>query len=388
MIKDLVSVVVPAYNVKDYIEECVVSLLYQSYEKVEIILIDDGSTDGTEDICEQFAKTNENVCLYHQVNSGVAIARKTGVSLAKGYYLCFVDADDYLESNYIENLMCHMNNFDIVTSGYYWGYNNQEKFYGEIPCGIYTSENEMAYIRENMIMYKDTLSRGVLPYIWGKVYRTDIARQVFEEINETLFWGEDTEFLYRYILKCNSIDITDVCGYHYRIREGSIVRSGNEKYLKNCNELYLSLKKVFEHHPQKEQLIVKLQKWISTMLVNATRTMGFDVSAQSVEFIFPYQNELKDKKIILYGAGNVGRNYYRQIDYYKECKLMLWVDKNYEIYREQGVAPIEAIKEQTYDFIVIAVEKGEVAREIGNDLVQRGIKKENILWKEPRRTIF
>ena len=100
----MISVIIPAYNVAPLLERCYQSIQTQTYKDFEVILIDDGSTDQTPEICEELAKNNANTRVVHQKNSGVSAARNKGIEIASGDYLCFIDSDDYVEPEYLQSL--------------------------------------------------------------------------------------------------------------------------------------------------------------------------------------------------------------------------------------------------------------------------------------------
>lgn len=176
------------------------------------------------------------------------VCQKKAVETATGEYLVFIDADDYIEKTYFERLMAIAEEADMITAGYFRGEDTTCPIFDLLNAGFYHTKEQMDHIIDNMIIFACGPERGITPYIWNKLFRMDLARQVFSEINVNVFIGEDSEFIYRYLLKCDSVKISDICGYHYCDREGSIVNSKHDNYLTNLNELYLSLKKVFENH--------------------------------------------------------------------------------------------------------------------------------------------
>ena len=101
---DLISVIIPVYNTKKYLEQCIKSTLSQTYDNIEIILVDDGSTDGSGDICDKYAMENSNIQVVHKLNAGLGMARNTGLELVNGTYVAFLDSDDYISPHMIENL--------------------------------------------------------------------------------------------------------------------------------------------------------------------------------------------------------------------------------------------------------------------------------------------
>lgn len=116
MMDELISVIVPVYNVKNYLKQCVQSIVGQTYKNLEIILIDDGSTDGSGELCDILKKTDERIKVIHEENSGLSEARNTGLNAARGKYIGFVDSDDYIEPNMYDILikLCKKNKTSVA----------------------------------------------------------------------------------------------------------------------------------------------------------------------------------------------------------------------------------------------------------------------------------
>ena len=186
----LVSIIVPVYNSKKYLRECIESLIEQTYKKIEIILVDDGSSDGSSIICDEYAKIDKRIIVHHQENGGVVCARKRGILSSRGEYICFVDADDTAKSEMVEFLVGNIKDFDLITTGveHIDKNGNTNVYVDAVPQGDYESEEQMKYLISNMITYQNRNSNGLLPYMYGKLYRTCIARNIAEELDETGIW--------------------------------------------------------------------------------------------------------------------------------------------------------------------------------------------------------
>ena len=159
----------------------------------------------------------------------------------------------------------------------------------------------------------------------------------------------------------------------------------NPNFLSNLNELYLSLAKAFRHHPMEYSLMYQLQMFISSRAYNVSYWMGFVPEAQMIRFILPYLGDKESKRVILYGAGRVGRDFNCQIHKRDDFQLVLWVDQSWQSFREKGFA-VEApakISEVEYDQIILAVKDKLVAEDIKNELLEHGIPKEKIVWEQP-----
>lgn len=211
-----VSIIVPVYNVELYIEDCLNSLLNQTYSNYEIILINDGSTDNSIEICSKY--NDKKIKIYNQNNKGVSIARNVGISLATGQYIMFVDADDMVSEKYIENLIKSIEetNTDMVVCGYtkekaeLVNKKNSQEIKGEI-----INANTML---ENMM--ENNLQEG---YLWNKIFKKSIINDNSLEFKEGVNVWEDLYFVIEYLSKSDKIFAINEKLYYYRTREGSAV---------------------------------------------------------------------------------------------------------------------------------------------------------------------
>lgn len=383
MNEKLISVIVPVYNAEKYFKDCLESILNQTYSNLELIVIDDGSDDHSAEIARVY-KYDTRVHVYTQENQGVASARKNAVEYANGDYVVFFDADDYIDQDYLEQLIEVAEDFDLVTAGLFREDGKTTQMFDKLKSGDYRSAQEMCFIIDHMIVYDFDI--GLTPYLCDKLFRTKLIKEVMQDINTKVFIGEDSEVLYRYILKCNTVRITHICGYHYCNREGSTTNRRHENYLTNLNEVYSSLKKVFECHPRKESLMAQLQTWTLLGIENAPRVMELTRAARFLRsFVFPFYEKMKGKKIVLYGAGNVGKDYYRQLQYHKDINVVGWIDKEAQKYQEQGylVETPDCLERLDYDFIVISVNSKDKASQIKEELVRKRVPEKKITWKAP-----
>ncbi|PJM79666.1 glycosyltransferase family 2 protein [Bifidobacterium scaligerum] len=216
----LVSVVVPVYNVERYVDECVASIAKQTYRNLEIILVDDGSTDGSSAICDEWASRDDRIRVIHNTNGGVSAARNTGMNAAEGEYLAFVDSDDLIEPNMIEVLlhkayrsscqmvMCGTRNVCRSVSGY-----------------VVVGANRMAFpatnTRDQLSMHIASLLRnGYFVPVWNTLYEHAFVRRCRVRFDETLRIGEDGQFkaqLYRY---AERVECLPFLLYNYVVRGG------------------------------------------------------------------------------------------------------------------------------------------------------------------------
>lgn len=378
----LISIIIPVYNLENYVQECLESIIKQTYKNIEIIIIDDGSTDKTISICEEIANADNRVKFIKQEHSGVVIARGKGISISRGKYIMFIDGDDWIEHNMIEVLLNNMQNVDMVSSGVYKEVapNKILKQVDNLKKGI----SDIEYILKNIFNESLEEIHLLTPINCNKLFKSKIVKEIYCEIDSSITYGEDTLFLYKYLLKCESVMIIDECFYHYRWREGSVVHSINKQRLIDINKIYLSLEKDFREHVLSDILLLHLESWVIKMIgVAINEVMGFEKSEGIPSFIIN-TSKLEGKRIVLYGAGNMGKDAYKQLSRFG-YEVVLWVDKNWEFYNKNGqnVFPIDDISKVEYDVIFIAIKNEQIVEEVKKELISKGVKKEALLWNKP-----
>lgn len=235
----LISVIVPIYNVEKWLRDCVKSILNQTYKNLEIILIDDGSTDRCGQICDQFLEKDSRIKVFHKANGGLSDARNYGLSQASGKYICFVDSDDYIEENMIEKLYLAIRKSDAEVAVCNFLY--QYEVLGKTPDPYsYQIEKEKVLAGKEFILLKN--QKCVFCVVaWNKLYRRD----VFYEIQFPVGKVHEDEFIFHKLFyPCKRVICIPYIGYHYRIRKNSIMgRGGNsihrvEALISRCMYFY------------------------------------------------------------------------------------------------------------------------------------------------------
>lgn len=386
----LVSVIVPVYNVRSYIVECLESIRNQTYRNLEIIIIDDGSTDGTGEYCDTAAAMDDRICVLHQENGGVVSARGAGICFSHGTYTAFVDGDDWIEPGMIEKLVEQIGTYDMASVGVY-----QEQSpdclierVDRFPAGVYAGEERMRYLFGKMIYDQESgILQPMTSWIYNKLYISSRVKTVHERVGKDLIFAEDSVFLYLYMLECDSIVICDQCFYHYRYREGSAIHKSNVHMLADINKVYLALLDTFRAHPLGKELLFQLQRWVVLRVCLAmNEAMEFDQRIHIPGFVADVKG-LEGKRIVLYGAGRVGQDTYRQLMQFGYC-VVFWADRAYRRHREKGLdvrSPSE-ITGKTFDVVMIAIDDEKIAREIESALTESGIPAEKIVWNKPMKT--
>ncbi|WP_051208662.1 glycosyltransferase family 2 protein [Butyrivibrio sp. WCD3002] len=258
--KGLISVIVPIYNVEDYLEYCLDSILAQTYSNLEIILIDDGSTDRSSEICDLYAEKDRRITVRHQTNKGISGARNAGIEIFSGEYICFIDSDDYIHPRYVEYLhsLCEKNNCSIAICNYLEVYDNKadSELKNDSLAKIYSGKTLLGeYFGTSHVSI-------VVP--WNKLIRYDVAKDVrFEE--GIIYEDEATTF--KYIYSAERIAYSDNILYFYRKRKDSI--TGKRYGIKNLDRLVGFEKRIaFYEEKGEEELVLKEYKYyLSELLI-------------------------------------------------------------------------------------------------------------------------
>lgn len=235
----LVSVIVPVYNAKDSLCQCIDSILSQSFTNFELILIDDGSTDGSKDICDNYALRDARIITFHKLNGGVSSARNKGLDLAKGEFVTFIDSDDYVCTSFLESLLID-EKADLVI-GSYIGVEGKNT---NIPFSL-----EADYLNDTLsigLFLQKNLSSFILRVPWGKLFKRRIIDEFNIRFDERLFFGEDTIFVQTYLLKVKSIECVKDTYYIYNqpLKWYSKYNKNIEIQLDSFNAIEFALKKL------------------------------------------------------------------------------------------------------------------------------------------------
>ena len=211
----MVSVIIPAYNVEQYVERCVYSVTKQTYRNLEIILVDDGSTDCTGIICDKLAKEDNRISVIHKTNGGLSDARNAGIDVSRGEYISFVDSDDYIASDMLEHMMNAMCETDIsmVVVGFWKQSGDAREYCGPTTERVVSSEEALKDIY---------IGHEIYPASWNKLYR----RALFNNNRFAVgMINEDSEIITKLLMECNRVALVSKPLYIYMIREGSITQS-------------------------------------------------------------------------------------------------------------------------------------------------------------------
>ncbi len=378
----LVSIIVPVYNVEQYLDRCIESILHQTYKNIEIILVDDGSTDNSGNICDKYATIDKRIKVIHKVNGGVVTARKAGLLVATGEYIGFVDSDDYIEATFYETLLSELvnSNADFIHTGYIEEID--EKVFVRLPSneGFFDNnlDNRVSFVRNSICGGEVIL--GMVPSTWSKLFNKIFIQKCFNQVPDDVANGDDTINLAISLINANSFFIKRIALYHYCRRNNSYTDYSKVEKIEEVMRQYGVLKKLFIEN-KLSCLLEDLEEYY--LRFNISMLKRFKKVSHLVSlYLFENIKKIRGKKIILYGAGKVGQDYYAQISKYADCNIIAWVDQNYQKYEfdYRIVESTDVIGKYCFDYIVVAVKAEQYKNEIKNMLVAQGIDEKIILF--------
>lgn len=258
----LISIVIPVFNVEKYLDECIESVLKQTYDHIEVLLIDDGSTDQSPIICERYASNDQRVKCYHKTNGGLSSARNYGIDRANGQYITLVDSDDYIDERFIEILYNNLieTDSDIAIS-------NFQRFSEQTNPREIGVENDYETIVFTRLEAYEALYKKRFKYQFtmacGKLYRKEILREISFPVGRNY---EDTATAHQFIGKTKKIVYIDRKQYLYRTRQTSITKS--ESFIKD--DMILSAKEQLDFFNKAEvpyEIVLMSAKSYITLLM-------------------------------------------------------------------------------------------------------------------------
>ena len=384
--EELLSVIVPVYNAEKYLAACIESIINQTYDQLEILLIDDGSTDRSGQICDQYAERDERIRVIHKKNEGLLRARKDGVLSAKGNMITFVDADDWIESVMYEELITILLNTDsdMISSGVIMEYqatgkrstnldHYPEKLYDHLDRDIYPT----------MLWDYGINTSGMLRNAVLKIFKRDILAGILRNMDLEVSIGEDCLICTAYILQIKTMYVCHKAFYHYNIHEESMCSTVRPEIWGNVQRLYTELERVITEYENPAVLTRQLKRYILEIVEHAVGKL-FDIRLN--RWRFEYDRNVFERKYVIYGAGNCGIGLYRMLCQDGLDKNMVaWIDRRAESIGEicgNKISLPEHTKTMEYDHIIIAIKEKDTADSVRGQLCNvYGIEPRKIVWE-------
>jgi len=229
--KDLISVVIPVYNVEKYLDKCLNSVTKQTYKNLEIIIVDDETKDNSNEIIENYRKKDKRIKVIHQKNGGLSCARNSGIKKASGEYITFLDSDDYLEFDMYEHLLNCLknNNADIAICNFI------EELEDEPKKVEKEDKYELLMFSKMDALHQLILDKKITNHAWNKLYKLELFNNVEYPNGRNM---EDIATTYKLFEKCDKIVYSSKIGYHYIQRSSSIMGNLSKKRILETEKSY------------------------------------------------------------------------------------------------------------------------------------------------------
>jgi glycosyltransferase involved in cell wall biosynthesis len=293
----LVSLIVPIYNTKRYLDRCLQSIIKQDYTNIEIILVNDGSTDNPEEIISNYINKYKNVMYIYQNNKGVGAARNAGIAKASGNYISFVDSDDFIFTNYCSYLLDIIDEAEIAVAG-------SEKYVGDQYIKSKVAPKPLIVNSVEAIKYMLLGKYSTRP-AWGKLFKREIVENisfieghVFEEICYTV----DS------FVQASKIIYADKNLYSYRVREGSIMTSGEERQIRDLTLAVEHIYKTIVNNQLYNLCDVEFNIWLANVII--MNTHNFSKYNVNIDLYKDCSNRLIDLYNSLGGLQNMFKEIY------------------------------------------------------------------------------
>jgi len=388
MKKPLISVIIPAYNAERYLGRCLDSIINQTYENLEIIVVNDGSVDTTQKIVEEYAKKDSRVRIIRQANKGLVAARKAGVEAASGEYISAVDSDDWVSADRYEYVyeegiragadvistdVCVIYNMDHIVS---LSVSLKRKFYEK--------KEIFEDVLMNLIDDRHFFQKSMNLNTWNLVVRTDIARKRQLAVDDRISAREGAIYVIGCLLDAKKLAIIEGGKYYYVKRIDSLDHKYDPKKKNKLQIAHAALREYSKEIPSIYR--ERYSKEVDLFEYNSYLISDYDyLCLETDEVIFPFRVK-KGKNIVIYGAGTLGSNIVRHMAQ-EGRKPLLWCDKSYEKYAQEGnkvCSPEEIVRiKDIVDAVLICILNYQVAEKAKCDLMDLGVESSKLYMIDP-----
>lgn len=299
MRKDKVSIIIPVYNAARHLEKCLNSVLNQTYDNIEVVIVNDGSTDNSKEICELFAEKNKQIKLINQENSGPSVARNSGIKSSTGKYIQFVDSDDTIEKDMTQKYVDSINDeVELVICGYrsILIETGNKKIAEKIPkhCGI-------IHINDFLNIFGVYYENWLINSLWNKFYTADVIKKNNIGFDPDIRLGEDLLFTLKYIIRCKRINVIPDVLYNYiALESGSLTRSYRKNLFINQKMLFQKVKEFLKENNSYNELnqMINKKMYFDSIIVCFENTINQKNSLNYIKKINEIKNIIDDETII------------------------------------------------------------------------------------------
>ena len=376
----LVSIIIPVYNSEAFLDKCIQSATNQSYKNIEVILVNDGSTDSSGKMCDDYALNDNRIKVIHKTNGGLVSSRKTGLKASTGEYVLYIDGDDWIELDLIEYYMNQVLNFnaDVVLSSHIVNLEGRTDILpNSLPPSVYGKDKLKSLIYPKMLYTGNFSQFGIFSYSWGKLYRRELLIENQLKVTEGITIGEDALCLYPTLLDADTLIILEKPGYHYRQRANSLIKTLRTIDISKMQKVYDDFKNIFSDKGVLDIMLPQLQYYLLSLLIINTE----GPNSEDVANLYPFDDVKSGGDLVIYGGGTFGQHLYKKINNYKTHNVVAWIDEKHEHYSKLNlpVNGFDQIKSLEYDAVLIALIDEDNSNQALSKLVKHGVNEKKII---------
>ena len=360
--ENLISIIVPVYNKADYLAECLESLQAQTYEDIEVVLVDDGSTDASPSICRTFCEQDARFHYLRQENGGQNAARRTGIEAAHGIWAMFVDADDVVIPEMCACLMARRQETgaDLVMATLQPWSDGVFGTVKPIPSGVCSGREAVQHFIEDCF-FQFCLPSGLLPIL----YRKQSVETSLQSIDPRITFSEDVGCSITTLLETELVAFLPKVVYYYRQTPESYCHSHDKSNVLTQKWLLAHLRELFTHHG-----IGRKAAWIADWIILRDLLLGGYEFFNDYEGVYPFFSGRRDGRIAVYGAGVLGEEIVTKLAGFD---IVGWYDRDWQRYRRLGrnVDAPEKIASCECDAIIVAIQSPATAAAVQQSFRRR-----------------
>ena len=377
----LISIVVSIYNEWEYLDKCIDSIVNQTYKNIEIILVDDGSTDCCGEICDKYAEQDSRIIVIHKPNGGLVSARKAGTKKATGDYIINVDGDDWIEKERIQNLVKGIEQYhaDIIyMDGYVREYpDNQVMVKGNLRRGFYTKQQVQEEILMKLASTNHFYEKNIEMFMWLWAFKRELIKEKQPLIDERISMGEDLACVCECLASTNSVSVIEGGSYHYTQGRVEAISYSNNLSSIRLEALWNQLKQFCK----KEYVSPSVYQMMVVIMNQAVAITDFSLFfKKNCEYLYPYSKVKKNSNLVIYGAGKFGYKIMLALSDDDQYHVAAWVDKSNKrvTMGQYTISQVEILNQLDYDYIVVAILNYNVALGAVKELQKMGISEDKI----------
>ena len=387
--KPMISVIIPVYNAALFVSRILDDVIAQTYSNIEIICVDDGSTDDTLTILNEYANKDSRIHIIRKKNEGPHLARKAGLSLAEGEYVSCVDADDWQDVDRSERLLPAMiHGFDIIVTNAKIAYDDirqeNRSLYRFREGGYTRKEIDNEILTQPQEVWENPFCMPVPLSLWEAVFKREILYNAMCFLSDDMYMAEDSSCFFVSLIMAQSLFVTNDYSYTYYKRQGGLChKEYTKEEERRVNKGLLALCRFHRNISEKlsfdlrQQLRPFMRQALYHSLIMTKCDLLLD-DGRNYGSVFPFAVSFSSK-LVIYGAGSLGQRLYRYLSKHGG-NVVLWCDRSYTKYLQEGlsVKDPQQILESVYDYVIIAIERYYIAAQVSMDLYKMGVPRDKI----------